>query len=141
MLAGTFFAQSNPAVAEMLSERAACGVQVRLCFGNPAGRAVAVRGQEEGIGDTLAAKIKASLTYYRPIVNVDRCSIRLHDTTLYSSLFRYDDNLLVNPHIYGQPASANPTLHLRESGVGGWFEKYLRSFEEIWAEAQPWVPN
>ncbi|AJT69500.1 hypothetical protein T261_7903 [Streptomyces lydicus] len=45
----------------MLAERAAAGVRVRLCFGDPGGQAVVVRGREEGIGDTLAAKIRASL--------------------------------------------------------------------------------
>ncbi|GEM_PF-1427495 len=30
--------------------------------------------------------------------------MRLHSTTLYSSLFRYDDEIMVNPHAYGEPA-------------------------------------
>lgn len=63
VFSGTFFAQSNPHVTKMLTERAADGVHVRLCFGDPSGQAAAIRGREEGIGDTLAAKIRASLTY------------------------------------------------------------------------------
>jgi hypothetical protein len=141
VFSGTFFAQSNPHVARMLAERAASGVRVRLCFGDPAGTAVAIRGHEEGIGDTLAAKIRASLTYYRPLVPERGCEVRLHDTTLYNSLFRYDDQLLVNPHIFGQPASANPVLHLRQATVTGWFESYADSFDAVWAGARPWVPG
>lgn len=104
VFSGTFFAQSNPHVARMMAGRAADGVRVRLCFGDPAGQSVAIPGREEGIGDTLAAKIRASLTYYRSLLTVDGCEVRLHGTTLYTSLFRYDDTLLANPHIYGQPA-------------------------------------
>ena len=141
VFSGTFFAQSNPHVARMLAERAACGVRVRLCFGDPAGRAVTVRGHEEGIGDTLAAKIRASLTYYRPLLPEEGCELRLHDTTLYNSLFRYDDQLLVNPHIFGQPASANPVLHLKRADATGWFDSYTESFEAIWASARPWAPG
>lgn len=125
----------------MLAERAANGVRVRLCFGDPAGHAVAVRGHEEGIGDTLAAKIRASLTYYRLLLPEKGCEVRLHDTTLYSSLFRYDDQLLVNPHIFGQPASANPVLHLRRPEASGWFESYAKSFDAVWARARPWAPG
>jgi hypothetical protein len=33
--------------------------------------------------------------------------MRLQATTLYASLFRYDEEILVNPHAYGAPASAN----------------------------------
>jgi hypothetical protein len=103
---------------------------------------VAIRGEEEGIGgDTLSAKIRASLTYYRPLLAADKCEVRLHDTTLYNSLFRYDDVLLVYPHIWGQPASANPVLHLKRIGEIGWFDNYTESFDAVWADAQPWTPN
>lgn len=141
VFSGTFFAQTNPHVAKMLAERAADGVAVRLCFGDPSGQAVAVRGREEGIGDTLGAKIRASLTYYRPLLHEVGCEVRLHDTTLYSSLFRYDDNLLVNPHVFGQPASANPLLHLRRVDDAGWFDIYSQSFDTVWARALPWTPD
>lgn len=141
VFSGTFFAQSNPHVAKMLAERAADGVRVRLCFGEPNGRAAAIRGREEGIGDTLAAKIRASLTYYRPLLSEEGCEVKLHDTTLYTSMFRYDDDLLVNPHIWGQPASANPLLHLKRVDAAGWFDNYARSFDAVWATARPWTPE
>jgi hypothetical protein len=141
VFSGTFFAQTNPHVAQMLADCADAGVRVRLCFGDPSGRAVAVRDEEEGIGGTLAAKIRASLTYYRNLVGVPGCEVRLHDTTLYNSLFRYDDALMVNPHIWGQPASANPLLHLRRMEGTGWFDHYTGSFDAIWETAKPWSPE
>lgn len=141
VFSGTFFAQSNPHVAKMLAERAVAGVRVRLCFGDPSGHAVAIRGREEGIGDTLAAKIRASLTYYRPLPAVAGCEVRLHDTTLYNSLFRYDDDLLLNPHVWGQPASANPLLHLQRVDTSGWFDNYAQSFEAVWESSKPWTPD
>lgn len=137
---GTFFAQTNPRVARMLADRAAQGVRVRLCFGDPNGRAVAIRGQEEGIGDALAAKIRASLSYYRSLLTTDGCEVRLHDTTLYSSLFRYDEDILVNPHVWGQPASANPVFHFREQ-PGSLAENYRNSFDAVWATARSWTPT
>jgi hypothetical protein len=141
VFSGTFFAQSNPQVARMLAERATAGVNVRLCFGDPTGRAVAIRDEEERIGGTLAAKIRASLTYYRSLVDVDGCEVRLHDTTPYNSLFRYDDTLMVNPHIWGQPASANPLLQLRRLEGADWFGHYTESFDQVWETAKPWSPD
>jgi transcriptional regulator with XRE-family HTH domain len=141
VFSGTFFAQTNPHVATMLADQAVSGARVRLCFGDPHGQAAAIRGREEGIGDTLAAKIRASLTYYRPLLSEQGCEVRLHDTTLYNSLFRYDDNLLVNPHVFGQPASANPLFHLKRVDAAGWFDNYARSFDVVWAGARPWTPN
>ncbi len=139
VFSGTFFAQTQPRVAQMLAARLAAGVQVRLCFGDQASEAVAIRDREEGLGGTLAAKIRASLTYYRSIATTEGCEVRLHGTTLYASLFRYDDEILMNPHAYGEPASANPTFHFRSLDGGGMFEHYVSSFERVWSTAMPWL--
>ncbi len=141
VFSGTFFAQTQPRVASMLTEAARRGVQVRLCFGDPNSQAVAIRDREERLGDTLAYKIRSALTYYRSLVDVDGCEVRLHSTTLYASLFRYDDEILVNPHTYGEPASANPTFHLRRLGDGAIAAQYVASFDRVWSEAMPWAPE
>jgi transcriptional regulator with XRE-family HTH domain len=139
--AGTFFAQT-PRIARMLAERAGAGVQIRLCIGDPSSQAVDVRDREEGLRGTLASKIKASLTYYRALSGVSGCEMRLHGTTLYASLFRYDDTMMVNPHAWGQPASTNPLLHLRRlDAAAGVFDHYLDSFEGVWKTAEPWQPK
>nr|MDT0662977.1 helix-turn-helix transcriptional regulator [Micromonospora sp. DSM 115978] len=139
VFSGTFFAQTQPRVARMLRERLSAGVRVRLCFGDPASEAVTVRDREEGLTGTLSAKIRASLTYYREIAGVEGCEVRLHPTTLYASLFRYDDELMINPHAYGEPASANPTLHVRRVDGGTLFEHYTASFERVWDTGMPWL--
>ncbi|WP_338064002.1 hypothetical protein [Streptomyces noursei] len=54
---------------------------------------------------------------------------------------RYDGNLLVNPHVWGQPASANPLPHLKRAGATGWFDNYVQSFEAVWAAARPRTPD
>jgi transcriptional regulator with XRE-family HTH domain len=133
---GMFFAQINPHIAAVLAHRAAAGARVRLCFGDPASHAVAIRDTEEKLHGTLSAKIRASLTYYLDLLTSDGCEVRLHGATLYASLFRFDTQLLVNPHVWGQPASANPLLHLRHAEDGGWFDLYTESFEGVWKSAR-----
>jgi transcriptional regulator with XRE-family HTH domain len=139
VFSGTFYAQTQPRIAAQLTVRAAAGAKVRLCFGDPKSEAVAIRGREEGIGDTLGHKIRSSLTYYRPLLDVEGCEVRLHATTLYTSVFRYDDELLANPHAYGEAGSANPVLHLRRLDGAGLFDHYSHSFEHVWATALPWT--
>ncbi|MGH3343629.1 MAG: helix-turn-helix domain-containing protein [Carbonactinosporaceae bacterium] len=141
VFSGTFFAQVNPQVAQMLAEAAERGVRVRMCFGDPASQAVAIRDREEGINDTLGHKIRSSLTYYRPLLGQQGCEVRLHPTALYASLFRYDAEILVNPHAYGEPASANPVLHLQRREGSMIAEHYMGSFERVWTLATPWRPE
>nr|WP_206067437.1 XRE family transcriptional regulator [Nonomuraea sp. FMUSA5-5] len=138
VFSGTFFAQTQPRIARLLTETARRGVAIRLCFGDPNAQSVETRDREEGLGGTLAAKIRSSLTYYRSLPEVDGCELRLHSTTLYASLFRYDDDILVNPHAYGEPASANPVFHFRRLNGGTMAEHYMSSFERVWAGAVPW---
>ncbi|MGL5811625.1 MAG: hypothetical protein ACRCYQ_16920 [Nocardioides sp.] len=59
---------------------------------------------------------------------------RLHHTALYNSLYRYDDQMLVNHHIYGIHGYLAPVLHLRRTDMGDLFGTYERSFEAIWEE-------
>jgi hypothetical protein len=62
----------------------------------------------------------------------------LHNTTLYTSVFRYDWEIIVNPHTYGDPASLNPALHLRRVEGGTLFDHYVAAFERVWATALTW---
>jgi transcriptional regulator with XRE-family HTH domain len=134
---GTFLAQTNPKLPAMLAARAAAGAEVRLCFADPAGSSVALRDTEEGLGGTLGAKVRASLTYFAPLVDVPGCSVRLHNAIVYASIFRYDAEALINPHIWGAPASANPLFHLRDTGEDSLFGRYVHSFDQIWQTARP----
>lgn len=139
VFSGTFFAQTQPKVATLLADRAAAGVQVRLCFGAPECEAVTIRDREEAIANTLAAKIRSALTYYQQLAAMDGCEVRLHSTTLYASVFRYDDEMIINPHAYGSPATANPCLHVRRLPGGPLFDHYAESFDRVWVGGSRWL--
>jgi hypothetical protein len=66
------------------------------------------------------------------------CQIRLHSTVLYNSLYRGDDQLLVNAHLYGTGAPNAPVLHLRRVASGDMVTMYTDSFDRIWAAAVPY---
>jgi transcriptional regulator with XRE-family HTH domain len=141
VFSGTFLTQTNPKLPRMLMDRAADCTRVRLCFGDPDGSAVALRDEEEGIHRALGAKIRACLSYFPDLVGSPNCDIRLHNHTLYASIFRYDDQAMINPHIWGSPASANPILHIRRIGEECTFTKYLNSFDRVWEQSKPWYPK
>lgn len=128
---------SVPAFAETIAAKAADGVEVRVCLGDPDSPAVRIRGEEEGIGDRMAARCRLALDYAKPIAEVDPSAVRCSDLTLYTSLFRFDDDVLVNMHLWGNPACESPVLHSRASHDRGLGANALRSFERVWNGAQP----
>jgi transcriptional regulator with XRE-family HTH domain len=135
--AGLFLPDGRSDLAALVRRKAEDGVQVRLLYGDPDSDAVALRGAEEGIGDGLAARIRLVLVYMREALEVPGVSARLHRATLYNSLYRFDDDLLVNTHAYGMPAGQSPVLHLRRLPGGSLFDHYMASFERVWDTAQP----
>jgi hypothetical protein len=59
------------------------------------------------------------LTYYRDAAAPGQIQIRLHYCTLFASLSRYDVSI-VNPHIWGEPATANLAAN-DEASAAAWF--------------------
>ncbi|TQS46180.1 DUF5919 domain-containing protein [Cryptosporangium phraense] len=133
--AGTFLADDNGMV-RLFADKADAGVRVRLLLGDPDSPHVAQRGADEGIDDGMSARIRTALALYRPLRSRDNVEISLHDTTLYNSIYRADDELYVNTHIYGSPAGNAPVLHLRKVAGGSMVTTYLESFERVWAESR-----
>jgi hypothetical protein len=75
--------------------------------------------------------------HYRPLLGVPCVDIRTHGTTLYNSLYRADDQMLVNAHVWGVNAYGAPVWHLRRSRAGGMFDTYAASFDAVWSTATP----
>ena len=138
LLYSGMFLTDNPALIKTLRAKAEAGAKIRICLGDPASRAIARRGDEEGIGKgTIAAKVRNSLVFYKPLAEVPGITIRTHGTTLYSSIYRFDDDMLVNTHVYGFAGGHAPLLHLRRLSGGDLFETYSESFETVWSAAKP----
>ena len=129
------FLAEDAGILRMLAEKGRAGVSVRIALGDPSGPNVAERGEEEGIGDAMPAKIHNALTLYRPLTTVQNIEIRLHRTVLYNSIYRADDELLVNQHTYGVPAAQAPVFCLSNTGSGEMVDLYLESFERVWVRS------
>jgi hypothetical protein len=84
----------------------------------------------------LAAKVRNALTFYLPHSEIPNIEIRLHETILYNSIFRADDQLLVNQHAYGVPAAHSPVFLYRMDEGTDISTAYLRSFETVWESAK-----
>jgi transcriptional regulator with XRE-family HTH domain len=132
------FLTDNPTLVRTLRHKGQAGAKVRILVGDPASREVARRSEEEGIGKTtLAAKVRNALAFYRPLDGEPGIEIRCHRTTLYNSIYRFDDEMLINTHVYGFMAAHAPLLHLRRLSGGDLFETYSESFDSVWNTASP----
>ncbi|RVX46244.1 hypothetical protein EDD27_9107 [Nonomuraea polychroma] len=133
------FIAEDPGLLHILADRASVGVNVRILLGDPTSPEVATRGTDEGIGpDVMSARIRNALALYRPLMADEGIEIRLHHTVLYSSIYRADDDLLVNTHAYATPAADAPVMHLHHTDAHGPARTYLTCFKRVWDTSQPY---
>ncbi|MCO5968250.1 XRE family transcriptional regulator [Actinoallomurus soli] len=133
---GLFLAE-DIGILRILAAKANAGVAVRILLGDPNSPHVAERGADEGVDEAMAAKIRNSMVLYQALRDVDGVEMRLHKTILYASIYRADDDLLINPHAYGITASNAPVLHVRHLEQDDMASIYADSFERVWWRAHP----
>lgn len=139
--AGLFLWDGQPDLPLVIARKGTAGTRVRLALGAPGCESVRQRGQDEGIGDGMAARIHMSLGYLRPAIQAAGVELRMHSTILYNSIYRFDDDMLVNTHTYAAPAAQSPVFHYRRFEGGPLFNHYLTSFERVWSGAVPANPE
>ncbi|MFG2909582.1 XRE family transcriptional regulator [Kitasatospora sp. NPDC048286] len=135
--AAVFLHEAYPRLNELLRERAAEGCAVRIAIGDPDSENVRQRGEEEKFGHGIESRCRLALMHYRPLLGTPGIEVRTHGTTLYNSLYRADDQLLVNAHVWGVNAFGAPVWHLRRTGAGRLFDTYASSFDAVWSTARP----
>ena len=131
------FLAEDAAILRILADKGRAGVSVKIALGDPDGPNVAACGEEEDIGDAMAAKIRNGLALYRHLCGVENIEIRLHRAVLYNSIYRADDQVFINQHVYSVPAAHAPVFCLRGSHDGEMTAVYLDSLQRVWASALP----
>jgi transcriptional regulator with XRE-family HTH domain len=105
VFAATFLFDTVDGFVDILVDAASRSVAVRLLIGDPDGANMILRGEEENIGEAVIARCRTTAELLVPRATTPGLQIRTHQTTLYTSIFRVDDDLIVNFHIYGSPAA------------------------------------
>ena len=130
------FLAEDREILRLFAEKGRAGVNIRIALGDPESSHAAQRGEED-VGDAVPAKVRKAVTLYRSVAEVENVEIRLHQAVLYNSIYRADDQLIVNQHAYGIPAAHAPVFCLRHTGGGEMGALYRESFERVWAGAIP----
>lgn len=135
--ASLFLPEEHPGVIDLLQEKAERGAKIRIALADPNSAELALRG--EGLGEAIVGRVRMALAYYKPLAQVEGVEFHLHRTTLYNSILRFDEQMLVNMHAYGTYGYVAPLMHLRRAESGDLFDTYAASFEKAWAKS--WLPE
>ncbi len=137
-----FFFTSVPAFPEILRRKIDAGVRVRFLLGDPDGEVTRQRETIEDTALTVSTRIRITLEHLERLGALEGLETRFSapdDAVNHVSLsvFRFDDDALVTPHLARLVGHDSPLLHLRRHGEGGMFDRFRDHAEELWSRAVP----
>jgi hypothetical protein len=131
-----FIWQEQPRMPERLAAKAAAGCMVRFLVGDPDSEVTRRREEIEAVPLTVSTRIRITLDALSRIEG-GGVEARLSDGHIALSVFRFDDEMLVTPHLANLLGHDSPLLHLRRRGAGGVFDRFAEHVETLWNEARP----
>ncbi len=127
-----FLPEQQAGFVSLLAQKGRQGCSVRIAVADPRSDAVHRRDDEEGLDGALPKRITTALRYFRDLTYAEGVEIRLQTAPMYNSVFRFDEEMIVTPHLYGRPGYSSPAIHLRRIAEDGVFAGFLAHFESIW---------
>lgn len=131
-----FIWQEQPRMPERLAAKAASGCAVRFLVGDPESEVTRQREAIEAVPLTVSTRIRITLDALSRIED-GAVEARLSDGHIALSVFRFDDEMLVTPHLANLLGHDSPLLHLRRRGAGGLFDRFAEHVEALWRDARP----
>ncbi|WP_184503178.1 XRE family transcriptional regulator [Streptomyces botrytidirepellens] len=134
-----------PALSETLRQKAESGCRVRFLLGDPAGPVTRQREEIEDVALTVSTRINMTLEQLTKMGTVTGLEARFSAAAdamnhVSLSVFRFDDQALVTPHLAKLVGHDSPLMHLRRRGEGGMFSRFAEHAEELWSGGVP-VPG
>lgn len=131
-IAGLFLLEDNPAVVGLLKRKADLGVTMRIALTDPDSAAIRRRSGEEMLFDVLVNRAEIARDAFDPLFAMASVEYRPHAATVYTSIFRFDEQMLVNQHMFGIYGYLAPLMHLQRVDEGGLFDMFMTSFDRVW---------
>lgn len=114
-----------PRALEVLAQKAASGVRVRIFLPDP--------------DSALDAGIRRVFADLAALRKAGRVEVRVYTAIIYNAVYAADNEMLVGQQAHGVAAGRGPVLHLHGSeGEDDMVSVYLRSFAEVWDGAGEW---
>lgn len=132
-----FLPHQHPQFIQVLRDKCAVGCKVRIIVADPDSQHVQRRDEEEQEAITLVARIQSSLHEFGPLLDCPGAELRFQDAPLYNSVFRFDEEMFVTPHLYATAGRAAPLLHLKRLGPNGMFSRFTSHFDGLWSDSRP----
>ncbi|WP_214416487.1 DUF5919 domain-containing protein [Sphaerisporangium fuscum] len=122
----------HPNLAKVLKRKAEQGCRIRFLVGDPESEVTRHREQVEGVPLTVSTRIRITLSELERLRAVPGIEARFSDDHISMSVFRFDTEMLVTPHLARLVGHDAPMLHLRRRQDDGLFDRFAYHVTELW---------
>jgi hypothetical protein len=135
----------QPDFASTLRAKAEQGCRVRFLLGDPDSDTVRQRERIEDVPLTVSTRIRTSLDALADLGDVAAIEARFSDPAdavnhISLSVFRFDGDVLVTPHLARNVGHDSPMMHFRRHQDAGAYDRFTAHAEELWERGTP-VPG
>lgn len=130
-----FIWQEQPRLPARLRGLLDAGVRVRFLLGDPDSSMTRWREGVEDVPLTVSTRIRITLDALERMGTHDGLEVRFSDQHIALSVFRFDDQMLVTPHLSSLLGHDSPMFHLRRLGDDGLFERFAGHVDALWEGA------
>ncbi|GAB2818950.1 XRE family transcriptional regulator [Streptomyces daliensis] len=127
-----FIWQEQPRLADRLKRKLHDGCRVRFLVGDPDSEVTRKREEVEGVPLTVGTRIRITLDALEKMRGVPGLEARFSDQHIALSVFAFDDQMLVTPHLSSLLGHDSPMLHLRRLGEDGLFDRFQGHVAALW---------
>ncbi|WP_371603725.1 DUF5919 domain-containing protein [Streptomyces sp. NBC_01220] len=132
----------QPAFVETLRRKIDSGCRVRFLLGDPDGEVTRQRETVEDVALSVSTRVRITLEHLGRLGVASRVEARFshHEDAVNHvslSVFRFDQDALVTPHLARLVGHDSPLLHLRRQGEGGMYDRFTEHAEELWSRSVP----
>ncbi|WP_322785123.1 XRE family transcriptional regulator [Streptomyces profundus] len=127
----------QPAYVDTLRRKAEAGCRIRFLIGDPEGEVTRQREAVEDVTLSVSTRIRVTLEHLAKLSEVPGVEARFSGAAdavnhVSLSVFRFDHDALVTPHLARGVGHDSPMLHLRRQEEGGLFDRFADHIEELW---------
>ncbi|MFE3555965.1 hypothetical protein ACFXKW_13985 [Streptomyces sp. NPDC059193] len=114
---------------------------MRILIGRPGSEVTRNREVVEAAALTVSTRIRITLEHLAALGALEGLEARYsaHEDAVNHislSVFRFDDDVLVTPHLARVIGHDSPMMHLRRQGDGGMFDRFRDHGEELWERGE-----
>jgi transcriptional regulator with XRE-family HTH domain len=126
----------QPNLAAALRRKAGQGCKIRFLVGDPDSPVTRHREEIEGTSLTVSTRIAVTLEQLERLRGTEGIEARFSDRHIAMSVFAFDDDMIVTPHLSNLMGNDSPALHLRRHQADGLYDRFAGHVQALWDQGR-----